>query len=589
MPLLVGTSSESSFNPYPGLLKVAGQVKRELLIFILVFLAYGITAVANVGFAEVVQRLETAFNDAESPWRLHAPLAIIAITLVRGLSYALGTYASSYISSGISYRLTVRMYRHLMRLPQSFFDKSSVGELMSKITYNVGNIVMAIEEGVIIMLREGLAFILLFAYLFYLNWYLTLIITIVLPILLLLLRLARNRLRVLSLRLQENAARISRAMVEAFGALRLVKASVMESEEIDRFRRHVSYSRIQNLKVALVNAVTIPSLQIFISIAFAAIVFIALNRQASGFDSVGQFLAYLTAAGFLANPLRSLGNVQKAIQAGEIGARDYLHHLSLDYEEDKGTRGLKKENMRGEIAFDGVSFGYAQGPMVFNDLTLKINPREKVALVGRSGAGKSTLVNLLLRFYPPRQGAILLDGVNLADIRLKSLRMNIAYVSQDIFLFNKSLRHNLIYGMADAPSDNRIQRLLGRADAWDFIEDMPHGLNTMLGDGGLILSGGQKQRISLARALLKDAPLLVLDEATSSLDTESEYRIQRVLENIIRNKTVLIIAHRLSTVEKVDRIIVLDKGKVVEQGSHRVLLGCGGLYADLYKHQFRDE
>ena len=589
MPPPDSKASGSSFNPYPGLLKVAGQVRQELLIFIFVFLTYGITALANVGFAEVVQRLELAFNDAESPWRLYAPLAIIVVTLVRGFSYALGTYASLYISNSISYRLTVRMYRHLMRLPQSFFDKSSVGEMMSKITYNVGNIVTAVESGVMVLLREGLAFILLLGYLFYLNWSLTLIIGIVLPILLLLLRIARNRLQVLSRRLQDNAARISRAMVEAFSALKLVRASAMESEEINRFKQHISYNKRQNLKVAIVNAITIPSLQIFISIAFAAIVFVALNKQANGFDSVGQFLAYLTAAGFLANPLRALGNVQKSIQAGEIGARDYLHHLSLDYEEDKGTQELSKEEIKGEIVFDKVSFSYAKGSPVFRDLTLTIGSQEKIAVVGRSGAGKSTLVNLLLRFYLPQRGTILLDRKKLIDIRLKSLRTNIAYVSQDVFLFNRSLRYNLTYGITGAASDRQIRQILKQAYAWDFVEDMPDGLDTRLGDRGLILSGGQKQRISLARALLKNAPLLVLDEATSSLDTESEYKIQQVLENIIKNKTVLIIAHRLSTVEKVDRIIVLDKGRVVEQGSHKELLVRRGIYADLYKHQFRDK
>ncbi len=575
-------------NPYFGLFAVTKLVTKYLWFFLFVFVTFGITALSNVGFAEIVQRLEEAFHDENSIWRWYAPLAMVGLTLVRGLSYALGTYVSQYISGSIAYRLTLKMYQHLIKLPQTFFDRSSVGELMSKITYNVGNIVSAIDQGIVIILREGLSFLILIIYLFYLNWSLTLIIGLVLPILLLLLRLARNRLQLLSLRLQQNAARISRLMVEALSSLKLVRASAMESKEVDRFKARVSYSRKQKLKVAFVNAITVPSLQFFIAIAFAIIIFVALNREASGFDSVGKFLAYLTAAGFLANPLRNLGNVQRAIQAGEIAARDYIHHLSLEYEEDKGTKVLKKEEMKGAIDFARVSFRYEENRPVFDDLTLKINSHEKVALVGRSGAGKSTLVNLLLRFYLPDEGVIFLDGVNLRDIKLNSLRSSIAYVSQEIFLFNESLRYNLTYGLEGKRSDKQIREILSHAHAEDFVDEMPNGLDTSLGDRGLILSGGQKQRISLARALLKKTPLLILDEATSSLDTESEYRIQRMLESVIKEKTVLVIAHRLSTIKKMDRIIVLDKGKVIEQGSHETLLAKQGAYTALYEHQFRD-
>lgn len=588
MPPPDGPAEGSHRNPYYGLFTLAKQVKKDLWGFLFVFFAYGITALSNVGFAEVVQRLEEAFYDDQSIWRWYAPLAMVGLTVIRGLSYALGTYVSQYVSTSISYRLTVRMYQHLIKLPQTFFDRSSVGEVMSKITYNIGNIVSAINQGIMILLREGLSFLVLLIYLFYLNWSLTLIIGLILPILLLLLKIARDRLRVLSRRLQKNAAMISRMMVEAFGALKLVRASAMESSEVARFRRQVSYGRKQSLKVAFVNAITVPSLQFFVSIAFATIIFIALNREASGFDSVGQFLAYLTAAGFLANPLRTLGNVQKAIQAGEIGARDYVHHLSLDYEEDKGTVILQREKVKGAIHFAKVSFAYEEGKPVFNDLSLRIKTQEKLALVGQSGAGKSTLVNLLLRFYLPNKGNIFLDGNNLRDINLASLRSSIAYVSQDIFLFNESLRYNLTYGLRDNRSDKQIRATLAHAHAEDFVDEMPNGLDTILGERGLILSGGQKQRVSLARALLKDAPLLILDEATSSLDTESEYRIQRMLESIIENKTVVVIAHRLSTIKKVDRIIVLRQGQVIEEGNHKKLLAKSGVYTRLYEHQFRD-
>lgn len=577
-----------TWNQYYGLLKIVKHVKKEIFFFLFVFLTYGVMALANVGFAEVIQRVEEAFHDVNSPWRLYAPLAMIALTVVRGLSVGLGAYTSSYIVTSMSYRLTMKMYQHIIRLPQSFFDRSSVGELMSKITYNVNCIVAAVRDGVVVVMREGLSFVILLSYLFYLNWSLTLVIGVVLPLVMLLLRIARTRLGILSKRLQKNAGIISRTMLEAFSALQLVRASATEPQEISRFHEYISYDRKQTLKVAIVNAITIPFLQFIISLAFAVIVWIALNGQDNGFDSVGQFLAYLTAAGFIANPLRSLGGIQQAMQAGEVGARDYLHHLSLDYEQDLGEEVLKKEKVKGEMVFKDISFSYPEGQQVFNQLNLRIAPQEKVALVGRSGAGKSTLVNLLLRMYLPQQGHIYLDGTPLNEIKLASLRSNIAYVSQEIFLFNDSLRYNLVYGLTHKVGDKELERILKQAQAWDFVENMPQGLDTLLGDRGLILSGGQKQRISLGRALLKKVPILILDEATSSLDTESEYRIQQVLENLIQRKTVLVIAHRLSTIEKMDRILVLDKGKLKEQGTHKDLLDKRQLYAQLYQRQFSD-
>ena len=575
-------------NQYHGLLKTLPFVKKELVFFFFVFLFYATMAVANVGLAETIQKIEEAFNNADSPWRLYAPLALIALTLVRGISFGSGQYFSSYIGTGISYKLTLKMYQHIIHLPQFFFDKSSVGELMSKITYNVGCIVRAVQNGVVIILREGISFLILLCYLFYLNWSLTLIIIIILPIIMLLLRFARIRLGILSARLQKNAGMVSRSMLEAFGALRLVRASAAETQEIDRFDKHISYGRIQGIKVAIVNAITLPFMQFIISLAFAMIIWVALSGEESGFDSIGQFLAYLTAAGFIARPLGSLSGVQAAIQAGEIAARDYLHHLSLGHEKNTGIRVLKREEVRGAIVFKNISFSYEGGAELFTNLNMAINAQEKVALIGRSGAGKSTLINMMIRLYAPHAGNIYLDGIDLTDIRLASLRSNIAYVSQETFLFNETVRYNLCYGLQKEVADKVLINTLKRAQAWDFIEKMPNGLDTFLGDRGLMLSGGEKQRISLARALLKNAPILILDEATSSLDTEAEYKIQQMLDNLIKEKTVVVIAHRLSTVEKMDRIIVLDRGMIKEKGTHRELLAERGLYAQLYKRQFAD-
>ena len=585
------TSSDSPrhwWSQYHGLLRIIPYVRKELLVFLVVFLTYGIFALANVGFAEIIQKVEEAFNNADSPWRLYAPVAMVILTIIRGVSYGLGQYLASYIGAGISYKLTIKMYQHIIRLPQSFFDRSSIGEIMSKITYNVGCMVRAIQNGIIVVLREGIAFVILLCYLFYLNWSLTLIITLVMPLIMILLRIARIRLGVLSKRLQKNAGRISRSMLEALSALVLVRSSAAEAQEIERFDKHISYGKKQNLKVAIVNAITLPSLQLIISLAFAIIVWIALSGQNSGFDSIGQFLAYLTAAGFIAKPLGSLSGVQAALQAGEVAARDYIRHLELKHEEDTGSTNIKRQEIKGELVFKNLYFSYGDGKEVFNNLNLRIKAQEKVALVGKSGAGKSTLINIILRLYLPQSGHIYLDGIDLVDIKLSSLRSSIAYVSQDIFLFNETVRYNLSYGLQEEISDEKLKQTLQRAQAWDFIESMPQGLDTFLGDRGVALSGGEKQRISLARAFLRNVPILILDEATSSLDTESEYRIQQVLNTLIARKTVLVVAHRLSTVERMDRILVLNKGMIEEEGTHRQLLSKGKRYAQLYKKQFTD-
>ena len=573
---------------YHGLLGLVGYVKRDLALFLVVLIFYGMSSLGSVGMAELVHRLEQAYEIEDSIWRIYVPLGVIGIALLRGIGGMLGGITSAYIAANVSQHLTLRMYKHLMKLPQPFFDKTSVGSIMSKINYNIGCITNALNSGVSVLLRDGTTFIFLLCYLLYFNWLLTLVIFATIPIMLLLIEIAKRRLRVLSKRLQKAAETLSRIMVEAFSALQLIKVSTAEEYEFQKFRKVRSHSKRQDLKAVLVSSVTAPVLGLIVSIALAGIVWLALESERAGFATAGEFFAYITAIALLGNPLRALSGVQSKMQAGEIAARDYAHHLEIGYEVDKGQQRINRSQHMRDITFKDVVFSYRPGEPVFNKLNLTIMGGAKNALVGRSGSGKSSIVNLLFRFYQIQQGRLSIGDVDICDVKLRSWRSGFSYVSQDIFLFNNTLRYNLTYGLQREVSDARITTALRRAEAWDFASEMPKGINTVIGDRGVLLSGGQKQRIALARALLREAPILILDEATSSLDSDTEYKIQLALERVMKNRTILVIAHRLSTVKKMDNIIVLDRGRLVEQGTHKQLIAKDGAYAALYARQFSD-
>ena len=572
---------------YRGLITIASYVKKELLIFVVLFITYGITAFANMGFAVVVENIDDAFINPDSAWKLYAPLAIIGLTIIRALSSSFGSMASAYISNIVGHRLTNRMYRHIIRLPLAFYSQSSVGELMSKMSYNVGAVSSAIQNGLVTILQQGLTLIVLLGYIFYLNWYLTLIILGVLPFAMILAEIARRRLRILSKRLQRGSELMSKTVADVFTSLPLVRVLAAEKHETERYRSFSSFRKKESMKAALVGSITMPLLQILLSLPFGFIVWMGLNSSGHSFATTGEFLAYLTAAIFIATPIRSLTGVQAALQAGEVAAIDYLSHLSLSYEEDRGIIMLKKDEVKGKIELRDIHFSYEEEKPVFTGLNLTIQAGKKTALVGISGSGKSTIINLILRLYPTQQGNIYLDGIETRDVKLSSLRANIGYVSQSIFLFNHTLRYNLLYGLDEAVDDDRIKEVLTKAYAWDFVEEMPEGLDTRLGDKGVRLSGGQQQRISLARALLKDTKILILDEATSALDVEAEYKIRKNIDTMMEGRTVLAIAHRLSTVEQMDRIILLSHGKITEEGTHQELLDNKGSYAKLCSYQFR--
>ena len=430
-------SQRSSYKQdasYHGLLGLVGYVKKDLALFFVVLIFYGMSSISNVGMAELVNRLEQAYEVEDSIWRVYVPLGIIGIALLRGIGTMFGRILSAYISASVSQRLTLKMYKHLMRLPQPFFDKTSVGSVMSKINYNIGCITSALSAGVSVVLRDGTTFIFLLCYLLYLNWLLTLIIFATVPAMLLLIEIAKRRLRVLSKRLQKAAEALSRIMVEAFSALQLIKVSTAEEYEYQKFKKVRSYSKRQGLKASLVSALTTPILGVIVSIALACIVWTALESESAGFATAGEFFAYITAIALLGNPLRALAGVQSRMQAGEIAARDYAHHLEIGYEKDEGRQRINRAQHMQDITFKDVVFAYRPSEPVFDQLNLKIVGGAKNALVGRSGSGKSTIVNLLFRFYHIQQGRIVIGDMDIGDVRLKAWRSGF-FLCESRYLF----------------------------------------------------------------------------------------------------------------------------------------------------------
>jgi subfamily B ATP-binding cassette protein MsbA len=456
------------------------------------------------------------------------------------------------------------------------------------ITYNVNQVSTAATQAVKVLFREGLMVITLMAYLLYQNWQLTVLFVLISPVLGGLVSLASKHFRRLSEKMQASMGQVTHVTNEAIQGYRIVRSYGGESYEHRRFHDASDTNTTQGMKYSFVDAIQTPVLQFIIAAALAGIMFLVLYMARSSQATTGELVAYVTAAGLIAKPVRTLSEVNAIIQRGIAAAQSIFDMLDKPLEENKGS--VEVERVKGRIELRNVNFGYESGKNILNDINLTIQPGETVALVGRSGSGKSTLTSLLLRFYDVGSGQILLDDVELRDFELGCLRRQIALVNQNVVLFNDTVARNIAYGqLADDVEDQAIDKAARDAHAMEFIEALPEGMQTIVGEDGTRLSGGQRQRLSIARALLKDAPILILDEATSSLDTESERTIQDALEAVMVGRTTLVVAHRLSTIEKADRIVVMDKGSIIEQGTHAELITKAGHYARLYEMQFSDE
>jgi subfamily B ATP-binding cassette protein MsbA len=473
----------------------------------------------------------------------------------------------------------------MLNLPTRYFDHQSSGALISKVAYDVNGVTGAATGVLAVLVEDSLKVVFLLAYLLYLNWKLTLIALFIIPCIAIVIRLFSKRLRSMSEESLKAMGRITHCLQEAVECHKVVKIFGGQSYEKRRFDRALQDLRGYSMRQTVAAAGTVPIVQLFAALALAIIISIALQQSADNQITVGDFMSFITAMLMLLQPMKHLADLNAPLQRGLASASSVFGLIDEEPETDEGTQ--TPGRAAGALTFDNVVLTYpgAARPAL-NGVNIVIKPGETVALVGPSGGGKTTFVNLLPRFYSPTSGRILLDGVDLRDIKLGALRSNIALVSQDVALFNDTVEANIAYSVFGEVSRQQVEAAAEGAHALDFIREMPQGFDTVVGENGVRLSGGQRQRIAIARALLKDAPLLILDEATSALDSESERHVQEALATLMKGRTTVVIAHRLSTIEHADRIVVLQRGAIMETGSHHELLSKDGLYARLYKIQF---
>jgi subfamily B ATP-binding cassette protein MsbA len=516
------------------------------------------------------------------------PWAFIGIFVLRGVAGYTSEYSLGWIGRSVISTLRREVFSKFLTLPTRYFESQSVGPLLSRMTYNAEMVAEAGANVITVMVRDFLTVIACTGVMLWHSVRLTAFVAIVVPLIAIVVRVLSRAFRRYSGRIQESIGDVTRVTEEVLTGNRVVKVFGGHDYEKQRIAVADESNRKQNMKLISARSLGVAATQVLFAFGIAGVIYVAGKEAAMGQLSPGTFISFIGAMILMLQPLRRLTNLNASLQRGIIAADSLFAVIDEDDEIDTGT--FRKDCVDGTVEFKNVNFSYGrEGVAVLTDLSLKVEAGKTLAIVGHSGSGKSTLVSLLPRFYDVDSGTILIDGTPIEDYELENLRDNLSLVTQDVVLFNDTIANNLAYGQLRQSSRADLLQAAEAAHVIDFIKELPEGLETIVGDRGVLLSGGQRQRIAIGRALLKDAPVLILDEATSSLDTQSERHIQDALSHLMKDRTTLVIAHRLSTVEGADRIIVLDKGSIVESGTHRELLEHGGLYARLYRMQFSDE
>lgn len=557
-------------------------------VFIASVVSMAVVAATSTSFAALMKPLmDDSFVKRDPATIKYLPLALIGIYLIRAVAMFVSMYGMSWIGRTIIQELRNEMFHKLVSLPKGFYDKSTTGEIISKFSFNVEQVANASTSAITVVVRDSLTAIGLVSWMFYLNAALATIFITVGPFIAVLVIYVSKRFRAISHRIQGSMGDVSRIIEETVKAHLVVKIFGGKQYEIQQFENANFVNRRQNLKMTLTSALSTPIVQLIIACALAGIIYIATHDDAQNIVSVGTFTSFMIAMFMLFAPIRTLTSVNAEFQKGIAAAESIYEFIDMHSETDTGT--YQSSRVAGDIEFDGVGFKYPEAAEnAVSDISVKISAGQTVAFVGRSGSGKSTLLNLLPRFYELETGDIRIDGRSVREYTLASLREQIAYVGQDVILFNDTVEHNIAYGALGEVSHDDVVEAARSAHALEFIDTMQGGFDAMVGERGVMLSGGQRQRIAIARALLKDAPVLILDEATSALDTESEKIIQSSLDTLMKNRTTLVIAHRLSTIENADLIVVMDHGRIVESGTHAELLALKQHYAGLHRMQFGD-
>ncbi len=569
---------------YGRLLRYVKPYRREFFIAVIGMVGYAVT---DTAFAALMKpMLDGSFVEQDQQAIFLVPLMIVGIFLLRGVAGFASTYYIAWIGWRVIKQLRAEIFEKYLTLPTSFYDKASSGELISRITFNSQMVANAASSSLTVMVRDSLTAIGLFGLMFYQSWQLSLAFLVIGPIIGIIVSRVSRQFRAISRSIQGSMGDVSHVIQEAVEGARVIKIFGGQEEEMQAFQLANERNREFNMKETVVKAMNEPIVQLLVALALAVIVYVASSGEVADRISVGSFMSFITAMLLLFAPLKRMTTLNSQIQKGIAAGESLFAILDLESERDLGTRQL--EATIHSVEYRDVSLRYQEGkPSVLRNVSLSIASGETVAFVGESGSGKTSLVNLLPRLYELESGEVLVNGHSVDDYTLQSLRSRIATVSQDVMLFNDTIASNIAYGSRDSIDEQALHAACKAAHAHDFISRLPEGYETMVGENGVMLSGGQKQRVAIARALLKNAPILILDEATSALDTESERKVQQGLDALMEGRTTLVIAHRLSTIEQADRIVVMDRGEIVEVGNHQELLARKSHYFKLHQLQFR--